>query len=173
MSKQLPFSLEAEMSVIGSILLENESFYKLDLEPDDFYHFRHKKIFAAIKELVALGQGVDLVTVSEKLKDNGVLDKCGGSVYLAEIVDYVPTAANVTYYAGIIQVKSKTRQVIAAAQSVLQEAEQETDPDVLVANVFSQFQSIGQANGNLFSATDNQIEEYKMPSQKAQSELTI
>jgi len=169
MGQQLPpHSIEAEMSVIGAVLLDNDSYHKLDLRPDDFYYTRHRSLFAALQSLIDSGTGADLVTLSEALRDSGHLEKCGGSLYLAELVDYVPTAANITYYSNIVNTKSKARQVMSAAKTILVDAEQSSDPDVLISNAFGQLQQIGQSSGGkVWMSLADQAREYEQYIQTA------
>lgn len=163
MAQQLPpHSVEAEMSVIGAVLLDNDSYHKLDLQPDDFYSAKHRFLFASLQRLINSGTGADLVTLSEELRKSGHLEKCGGALYLAELVDYVPTAANINYYANIVNTKSKARQVISAAKTILVGAEQSTEPDVLIAEAFGLLQSIGQSNGSkVWMSVADQAKEYE------------
>ena len=157
-----PHSSEAEMSVLGAVLLDNDSYHKLDLQPDDFYVTSHRVLFAALQTLINSGTGADLVTLSEELRKRGHLDKCGGATYLAQLVDYVPTAANINYYATIVNTKSKARQVMSAAKTILVDAEQSTDPDILIAEAFGIFQSIGQSNGGkVWMSVADQAHEYE------------
>lgn len=160
MSKPLPHSIEAEMSVLGAVLLENESYHKLDLLPDDFYQSRNREIFGAIRGLVGIGSGVDLVTLANGLKERGALDRCGGNEYLAQLLDYVPTASNISYYAEIVQRKSKARQIVAAAQTILEDVNRDPDPDTLISNAFNQLQSVGQTKGKVWATIDDQEAEY-------------
>lgn len=156
-----PHSIEAEMSVIGAVLLDNDSYHKLDLQPDDFYQTRHRYLFAALQRLINSGSGADLVTLSEELREQGHLEKCGGTTYLAVLVDYVPTAANITYYANLVSTRSKARQVMSAAKTILVDAEQSSDPDVLIAEAFRLLQAIGQSNGGkVWMSIADQAQEY-------------
>jgi replicative DNA helicase len=92
-----PQSLEAEESVLGGVLLENGALDRVVelLKPDDFYRSTHRKIFRAMLELAERSEPVDLITLSETLKASGELPDVGGTSYLAELAERVPTAANV------------------------------------------------------------------------------
>src|SRR6056297_2693991 len=100
-----PQSLEGEMSVLGGVLLENDALNKAleILRPEDFYRESHRKIFNALVGLSDKGEPADLVTLTASLKENGDLDAVGGSAYLSTLVDYVPTAANISYYAKMVK----------------------------------------------------------------------
>jgi len=150
------------MSVLGAILLESDSFHKLDLTAEDFYVDRHKLIFSALAGLVTAGRGVDLVTVTDQLRESGKLDRVGGSLYLAELLEYVPTAANIGYYADTVTTKSKCRQVLATAKSIWREAQTSTDSDLLISEAFAQLQSIGQSGGKkVWLSLEDQAREYE------------
>ena len=115
-----PQNLEAESSVLGGILLENDAI-NLVLEllrPEDFYRESHRKIFRAMIELSDRSEPVDIITLSECLKNRGELEAVGGSSYLASINDFVPTAANISYYARIVREKSILRHLINVATDV-------------------------------------------------------
>lgn len=115
-----PQNLEAESSVLGGILLENEAI-NLVLEllrAEDFYRESHRKIFRAMIELSDRTEPVDVITLSECLKNRGDLEAVGGSAYLASLNDFVPTAANIAYYARIVREKSILRHLIYAATEV-------------------------------------------------------
>ncbi len=115
-----PQSLEGEMSVLGGVLLENEALNKaLELlRPDDFYRESHRKIFAALIELSDKGEPADLVTLTAALQQKGDLDAVGGGAYLATLVDYVPTAANIAYYCRLVKEKALARQLIHVATEI-------------------------------------------------------
>lgn len=116
-----PQSLEGEMSVLGGILLENEALNKAleILRPEDFYRESHRKIFKALITLFEKGEPADLVTLSATLSNNGDLDAAGGTAYLATLVDYVPTAANISYYARLVKEKSISRSLILIATDIV------------------------------------------------------
>ncbi|RLC27977.1 MAG: hypothetical protein DRH37_10105 [Deltaproteobacteria bacterium] len=159
---QPPHSIEAEMSVLGAILLESDSFHKLDLSADDFYIDRHKLIFSTLAELVTAGSAVDLVTVSDRLRESGRIDRVGGTVYLAELLDYTPTAANINFYADTVMKKSKFRQILTAAKATMAEVQTATDPDILISEAFAHLQSIGQSAGKkVWLSLEDQAREYE------------
>ena len=115
-----PQSLEGEMSVLGGVLLENEALNKAleILRPDDFYRDSHRKIFSALIDLANRGEPADLVTLTAALQQGGSLEAVGGSSYLATLVDYVPTAANITYYCKLVKEKSISRHLIRVATEI-------------------------------------------------------
>ncbi len=116
-----PQNLEAEQSVLGGILLDNLALNTVLelLETDDFYSEGHRKIFSAIVELSNRNEPCDLITLSNILKNQKRIDKVGGTAYLASLVDNVPSAVNIAYYAKIIKEKSILRHLISTATEIL------------------------------------------------------
>lgn len=116
-----PQNLEAEMSVLGGVLLENEALNRAleYLTTPDFYRESHRKIFNALILLSEKGEPADLVTLTAVLKDRGELEDIGGSSYLATLVDYVPTAANIGYYCKLVKEKSVARKLIEASTEIV------------------------------------------------------
>lgn len=116
-----PQNLDAEQSTLGSMLLEKEAIYKGAeiLRPEDFYREAHRVIFEVVVHLANKGEPVDLITVSEELKQRGMLDKVGGVAYLTQLVNFVPTAANVEHYANIVAEKSLLRSIISVATNIV------------------------------------------------------
>ncbi|ANA40838.1 replicative DNA helicase [Geobacter anodireducens] len=130
-----PQSIEAEMSILGGVLLDNEAINRcLELiEADDFYRESHRKIFRAMIDLSNRSEPCDLITLTDMLKRKGELDEVGGGAYLATLVDYVPTAANIAYYCRIVKEKSVTRRLITAATDIVTRGyDEETTVDELL-----------------------------------------
>ncbi|MDE2490492.1 MAG: replicative DNA helicase [Elusimicrobia bacterium] len=119
-----PQALEAEMAVLGSMLIEREAAEKaLDaLHENDFYLDAHRRVFRAIHAQFTAGQAVDLVTVSEELRRSGSLDAVGGGQFLADLINKVTTAAHVEYYANLVKDKALLRDLIAAATGIVSAA---------------------------------------------------
>lgn len=116
-----PQNLEAEQSILGGILLENSSINGAQeiISKDDFYSEAHRKIFVTITELYDKNEPVDLITLSNALKDKSMLDSVGGTSYLASLVDNVPSAANVANYAKIVKEKAILRGLIGSATDII------------------------------------------------------
>lgn len=113
-----PQNIEAEQSLLGALLIDKDAIVSVGeiLRVDQFYKSeQHGSIFAAILELFEKREPIDLVTVTEKLKQSGKLDSVGGSAYLAELVNKVPTAAHVESYAKIIREHAVRRELISNA----------------------------------------------------------
>ena len=122
LAQRLPLqSLEAEVSVLGGILLENEALSRVleVIGESDFYREAHRKIFSAILELFERSEPTDLITLSEVLKKRAAFEAVGGIEYLNSLVNSVPTAANISYYAKIIKEKSILRKLINRATEIV------------------------------------------------------
>ena len=115
-----PHSLEAEQSVLGGLLLDNETWDRVAEKTvaEDFYSRSHRLIFETIGALIELGEPVDLITLSEALENDQKLEDAGGFVYLAEMMKNTPSAANITAYADIVRERAVTREMIAVANEV-------------------------------------------------------
>ena len=116
-----PQNLDAEQSILGGILLDNQALHSVleILEDRDFYSESHRKIFAAIVDLSERNEPSDLITLSNILKDKKHLEPVGGMAYLASLVDNVPSAANIAYYAKIVKEKAILRRLIGTATEIL------------------------------------------------------
>ena len=115
-----PQSIEAERSVLGALLQDGRavSIAMEMLQEDDFYTPAHREIYSAIRALAQQSTAVDLVTVDAELSRRGTLNGIGGSSYLVELLQYVPTTANVQYYITIVLEKSTLRRLIQAASTI-------------------------------------------------------
>jgi replicative DNA helicase len=115
-----PQSLEAEESILSAILVDNDTLPEIleILSPQDFYRSSHQKMFTAITELFSKDEPVDLVTLTNILRERGWLEGIGGASYLANLVDTVPLAVNAQYYAKIIHEKACLRQLIEKTNAI-------------------------------------------------------
>ncbi|MDM5329547.1 replicative DNA helicase [Neobacillus sp. CF12] len=115
-----PQNIEAEQAVLGAIFLEPSSLTVASeiLIPEDFYRASHQKIFNAMLKLNDEGKVVDLVTVTEELAAAKLIEDTGGVSYLSELAGSVPTAANIEYYARIVEEKSLLRRLIRTATEI-------------------------------------------------------
>jgi len=118
--KTPPHSLEAEQSVLGGLLLDNETWDRVAEKAvaADFYSRSHRLIFETIGALIELGEPVDLITLSEALENDQKLEDAGGFVYLAEMMNNTPSAANITAYADIVRERAVTRELISVANEI-------------------------------------------------------
>jgi replicative DNA helicase len=116
-----PQNIEAEQSVLGGILIENEAMNHMMeiLKADDFYRDAHRKIFNALINLSEKDEPADLITLTNELRKMNQLDSIGGASYLASLIDSVPTAANIEYYAKIIKEKALLRNLIQTSTEIV------------------------------------------------------
>ncbi len=120
-----PQNIEAEQSLLGALLIDKDAIVEVAeiLLPDHFYRTeQHGQIYNAIIELYEKREPIDLITVTDRLKQNGVIDRVGGPAYLAELVNTVPTAAHILSYAKIIKEHAIRRQLIASSTKFIEEA---------------------------------------------------
>ena len=115
-----PHSMEAEESVLGGILIDNNALDRAVefIGADDFYREAHRKILRAMQDLNQRGEPVDLVTLTDVLRTRGELQDVGGAAYLGELVEKVPTAAHVAFYARIVRHKAVVRSLIQVATEI-------------------------------------------------------
>lgn len=124
-----PQNLDAEQAVLGALLLDQDAIYRVSstLRPEDFYQSANRLIYAAALALHDAGQPVDLVTVTEQLRRDNLLEKAGGAVYIASLTDLVPTTANVEHYARIVEEKSLLRTLILVSGRIAEMSYEEND----------------------------------------------
>ena len=130
-----PQNIEAEESLLSAVLIDNRTLLDILelLVPDHFYKTAHQLIFAGITELFTRNEPIDLVTLTNILKEQGHLEKIGGASYLARLVDTVPLAANAQHYAKIIHDKSALRQLIEKSNAIAQRCfEDRGDVDAVI-----------------------------------------
>lgn len=133
--RPLPHNLEAERSVLGAILIHNEAFNQAAevLNPRDFFRDAHRRIFEKMVQLSERGHAIDFVTLKEELSRGGELDEVGGPAYIAALVDGLPRATNIEYYARIVREKSTLRNLIFSANKILANAyEAEQEPNQIL-----------------------------------------
>ncbi|MGM9533198.1 replicative DNA helicase [Intestinibacter sp.] len=116
-----PHSVEAEQSVLGSILLDKDAMISVSetLVPEDFYKEAHKVIYECMLKLYNSQSEIDLITLAEELRDQGYLDDIGGIPYITSLSTIVPTTSNIKYYINIVKEKSIVRQLISAANDII------------------------------------------------------
>lgn len=145
-----PQVLEAEQSVLGSVLIENESIFRVIevIRVEDFYREAHRKIYQAMLDLNTKGEPVDLLTLSELLKSRGELEEIGGHSYLAQLTDAVPTAANLLSYTRLVKDKSILRGLMKVATDIVTRG-YESDAEVE--------QLLDQAEREIFSISERKF----------------
>jgi len=130
--KTLPQNIEAEQAVLGGILIDNEAIHQVleIIEVEDFYKESHRKIFLVFLELYEQNQPIDLVTVCEALQKKQQLEEVGGATFLASLVEVIPTASNIAYYAKIVKEKSILRKLITSATYIINQCMAPTDENI-------------------------------------------
>lgn len=152
-----PHNLEAEKATLGALLLDAEAVGTVIryLRPDNFYSLQNQKIFGAIISLFNKGERADLITITEELRQTGLLDSAGGPGYVAGLTDTVPTSANVEYYAKVVLETSLRRALLAISSKIVQDAHDESADSRAV---------LEDAQKHLFELTDaNQSATFKTP----------
>ena len=116
-----PHSVEAEQSVLGSILLDKDAMISVSetLIPEDFYKEAHRVIYECMLKLYNNQSEIDLITLADELRDQGYLDDIGGIAYITSLSTIVPTTSNIKYYINIVKEKSISRQLISAANDII------------------------------------------------------
>jgi len=111
-----PHSIEAESSVLGGLLLDNEAWDRVAdlLSPSDFYRYEHRLIFKAIQDLIDASKPADVITVFEALQSLGNADEVGGLSYLNSLAQYVPSAGNIRRYAELVRERAAAGVTLAA-----------------------------------------------------------
>ena len=125
-----PSSEESELCVLGAILIDNDAVLGVSefLRPDHFYNNNYGKVYEAMMSLYEHRNPIDIITVSEKLKELNVLKKIGGKAFLVRLANEVPTAANVESYGRIIKSLSAKRELISASGRISEKAFDESIP---------------------------------------------
>jgi replicative DNA helicase len=116
-----PQNLDAEASLLGAVLIDTDAIVKIadTVQSKDFYDDRHKRIYEAILQLYERHSPIDVLTLSNQLKSSGLIEMVGGSSYITELTNFVPTAAHVEQYAEIVSQKSLRRRLIKASQDIV------------------------------------------------------
>lgn len=145
-----PQNIEAEQSVLGAILIENEAIHRITeiLSPDDFYREAHRKLYNALLGLSERDEPADLITLTNELRKNDQLDSVGGASYVTSLIDSVVTAANVEYYARIVKEKAVLRKLIeTSTQIITRSYEDQGDVDEL----------LDESERVIFQITENRV----------------
>jgi replicative DNA helicase len=117
--------LEAERSVLGALLLDGNAYHKVldvGLEPEDFYREAHAKIFECVRDLVARAEPVDLITLTNSLKDRTQFEQVGGSPYITGLFEDSYSSAHITHYSRIVKEKAILRRMISAVNDISEKA---------------------------------------------------
>jgi replicative DNA helicase len=129
-----PQSIEAEQAILGSLMVNNDTLTRVvdQIEPEYFYRKAHQIIYAAILDLFDKNEPIDIVTLSQYLKDQGNLDSVGGRQYLTDLALSIATTANAEYYAKTVNEKALLRNLIKAGTEIVGSCYEDTDADMVV-----------------------------------------
>ncbi|HNU96450.1 MAG TPA: DnaB-like helicase N-terminal domain-containing protein, partial [Candidatus Magasanikbacteria bacterium] len=133
-----PQDIEAEKSVLGALMIDKNAVTKIadSIMPPDFYLTAHQKIYEAVLELFGKNQPIDILSVTSILKDDKNLESVGGSSYLGDLINTVPTSAHIAHYAKIVREKRVLRDLIALSANISEEVfEGRTDVDNLLDRI--------------------------------------
>ncbi len=146
-----PQNIEAEISVLGSILMDDQAMPRAleIIRPEHFYQDSHQKIYSAFCRLFESNRPIDLLTVSEELKKKSLLEQIGGSSFLAELSSRIATSANIEYYAKMVKEKALLRNLIHTATEIVQEG---NEPGTEVSML------LDRAERKIFEISQNKIE---------------
>ena len=147
-----PQSIDAEMSLLGAILIDDDVLADVSetVKPQDFYDKRHQLIFKSMMHLYEQHKPVDLLTLTEELKKTDNFETIGGSTYLTELTNYVPTAAHAASYAEIVAQKAVRRRLIKASGEI---SELGFDEEIPTQEILE------KAEAELFNVSDQTIKQ--------------
>jgi len=145
-----PQAVDIEQAVLGAMMLEKNAVTDVIdmLTPSSFYDPKHQYIYNAIRELFGSSNPIDLLTVSNKLRQNGELEASGGAAYISQLTSRVASSANVEFHARIIAEKHIKRELIRMSGEVIRDAYDDT---------IDVFDVLGKAEGNLFKIAENNM----------------
>lgn len=150
--QQPPQNIDAEASLLGSILIDSDAIVKIAdlIHPSDFFDKRHELIYQALIQLYESRSAIDVLTLANILKNGGHLDNIGGAVYLTELTNFVPTATHAEQYADIVHQKALRRKLINVSQEMITLGFDETR---------SINELIEDAEANLFTVSEQHIKQ--------------
>ena len=158
-----PQNLEAEISTLGALMLDSNAIIKVAdiLTPEDFYKPQHQTIFGAALELFERHQPIDVLSVTTRLRERGLLESAGGTSYLTDLVNAVPTSSNVAHYAEIVRKKRVLRELIQASSDIAGLGYEEAEEiDVLLDDAEKRIFAISQRSlRQRFSPVGQALEE--------------
>jgi len=144
-----PQNLDAEMSLLGAVLIDEETLADISehVKPHDFYDKRHGLVYEAMMRLYERHKPVDLLTLTEELKKKNDIETIGGSAYLTELTNYVPTAAHAEAYAELVSQKAIRRRLIKASAEISEMGfDEETSTDELLEQAEAQLFAVSDAS---------------------------
>ncbi len=146
-SVKAPYSADAEKAVLGAVIVDPSCLNEIavQMKPDYFYFEHHKKIYTVLSTMYELSQAIDYISLVEKLSKEGIYDEATGKEYISQLVQGVPTSANVLTYVVIIRERYYARALLGAAQNIIKDIEENTeDSGTLIDNAEQQIYEIRQ-----------------------------
>ncbi|MBO4432558.1 MAG: replicative DNA helicase [Clostridia bacterium] len=146
---KIPYSVEAEQAVLGAMIVDPQSISEVVtlVKPEFFYIPQHKEIYTTIITMFEVNQVIDFVSLLEKLKTNKIYDEAGGKAYLTQLVQAVPSAANIKTYIDILRERYYARALIGAAKGILKDIEEKVaDTDKLIDSAEQRIYDIRTGN---------------------------
>jgi replicative DNA helicase len=130
LERTLPHNIDAEKSVLGAILVNNENYYRVleNIKPEDFYLDAHRVIYRKMVDLIENSKAIDLITIQEELVRSSQLEAAGGITYLASLLDGIPHLIHIEHYIEFIREKSLLRQMVTAANKIMAECFDQAEP---------------------------------------------
>ena len=157
-----PQSLESERGLLGALLLKPEAIHDISdtVRPDSFYAEKHRTIFETMRELSDRGEPIDLLSLSERLQGKGLLERCGGRAYIAELTSAAPAAGNFSHYADLVSRKHVMRALIEASTEIAEAAYEEgSDTAEVLDQAEKKIYAIGNATAtHKFIAISEKLE---------------
>jgi replicative DNA helicase len=145
-----PHNLDAEMSLLGAVLLDKETMPRIAdmLTSADFYKYAHGQIYEILVELYSHNEPIDILTVSSRLEEKSLLESIGGRSYLVKLTNGVPSTLHVQQYAAIVERKATLRKLLSASHEIasLAYGEEDNDVDMIVDRAQQQIYTVGQKN---------------------------
>lgn len=144
-----PQNLDAEKAILGSIMLRPGAIHEITdlIRNDSFYAVKHSQIFKTMLDLSSRGEPIDILSVSHRLEEKGLLEQVGGSSYLTELTNSVPASTNITYYADIVNKKNILRKIIEAGNNISELGFREDVEDV--------YETLDQAEKKIMGVNNN------------------
>ncbi|HPK14159.1 MAG TPA: replicative DNA helicase [Candidatus Paceibacterota bacterium] len=144
-----PQNLDAEKAILGSIMLRPGAIHEITdlIRNDSFYAVKHSQIFKIMLDLSSRGEPIDILSVSHRLEEKGLLEQVGGSSYLTELTNSVPASTNITYYADIVNKKNILRKIIEAGNNISELGFREDVEDV--------YETLDQAEKKIMGVNNN------------------
>lgn len=158
-----PQSLESERALLGALLLKPDAIHDVSdsIYPESFYAEKHRHIFTTMRELADRGEPIDLLTLSERMQNQGLLERGGGRSYLAELADSAPSPGNFSHYADLVSQKHVMRSLIDAAYGITETAYDDSRDTVEVLDEAEKaIYAIGNKSAaHMFTAISDKIHE--------------